>query len=66
MKAEKIDLWVGEHGLGGQLQNLIFSCKSGSTILFRAVNNLGIKSYINPCKSYEGCKNQCVGEASMP
>jgi hypothetical protein len=57
MKAIKIDVWGGQHGLGGQLWNLIFSCKSGLTIIFRMFNNLGNKSYINPCKSYEGCKN---------
>jgi hypothetical protein len=65
MKAVKIDVWGGQHGLGGRLGNLIFSCKSGSTTIFRMLNNLGNKSYINPCKSYEGCKNQCVGRGSI-
>jgi hypothetical protein len=47
----------GQHGLGGQIQNLIFSCKSGLTIIFGVLNDLRNKSYINLYKSYEGCKN---------
>lgn len=60
MKAVKISVWGrgGQHDLGGELFNLIFFCKSGSTILFRAFNNLKIESCINPSKCYEGCKNQ--------
>ncbi|KAG1767384.1 hypothetical protein EDD22DRAFT_844519 [Suillus occidentalis] len=59
MKAVKINLWGrgGQHDLGGQLFNLIFFRKSGSTILFRAFNNLKIESYINLSKCYEGCKD---------
>lgn len=55
---------VGRGGEGdlGYLTHLIFSGKSGSTIIFGGFNNLRIKSYISPCKSYEGCKNRCVGE----
>ncbi|KAG1733684.1 hypothetical protein EDD22DRAFT_852586 [Suillus occidentalis] len=59
MKAVKINLWGrgGQYDLGGQLFNLIFFRKSGSTILFRAFNNLKIESYINLSKCYEGCKD---------
>jgi hypothetical protein len=60
MRPEKIDVWEGQHGLGGQFQNLIFSCKSDLTIIFRALNNLRNKSYINLYKSCKGCKNQSL------
>jgi len=40
MKAKQINLWVGHHGTGGQLWNMIFRAKSGSTNVFRWSNNL--------------------------
>jgi hypothetical protein len=58
---------VGRGGEGDPpyLRNMISPGKSGLSIVFRGLNNLENKSYISPCKSYEGCKTQCAEGGSM-